>query len=424
MKMIKASIVICSLLAFAAISQIPVSQAPTGKAWAVLVNASGNVGSNETQMLYNVLIDHYNFEDIYYLHLETSFPGVDAKATKANFRWALTNWLSSHSTANDFVLIYVVAHGGGYSMYDNAFVGLSKYMLADGRAEVAWDNQGKPAYSDEGMEVLEQNLLNGCRGPPLDVNGDGDLDDWVGVDECIKFIPLSDPLQRYWDDEVAADLSGLSYKTLAFVYVGCTAENSTEHCFSGGFIDDLSAPNRIIITPTNETWPSWGAYDENKNLLGYSFWGKEFISAFDVDTLAFNEADVDSSGKVSFKEAFDYAWNHDPARTGEVPQSETPWLDDNGNGLPTFVQGQDVLDPTDGQLASQTYLGTLKSPDINKDGVIDIADVVSVALSFMAIRDHPNPEHIYIERLDLNDDGYIDIEDIVIVAIHFEERYH
>jgi len=31
-------------------------------------------------------------------------------------------------------------------------------------------------------------------------------------------------------------------------------------------------------------------------------------------------------------EAWDYAWNHDEARLAGL---ETPWIDDNGNGLPT-----------------------------------------------------------------------------------------
>jgi hypothetical protein len=52
-------------------------------------------------------------------------------------------------------------------------------------------------------------------------------------------------------------------------------------------------------------------------------------------------------------EAWEYAWNHDDAR---LSGDETPWFDDDGDGLPTFINGADHLDEDDGDLAKETFL--------------------------------------------------------------------
>jgi hypothetical protein len=54
--------------------------------------------------------------------------------------------------------------------------------------------------------------------------------------------------------------------------------------------------------------------------------------------------------------------------------------------------------------------------DINADGIVDIVDIVIVALEF----GHPPPPIVDL-RADVNKDGLVNIVDIVIVAIHFGE---
>jgi hypothetical protein len=44
---------------------------------------------------------------------------------------------------------------------------------------------------------------------------------------------------------------------IAFIF-GCKFENSTEGCYTGGFIDDLYGYRRIIISSSNETYYSGG----------------------------------------------------------------------------------------------------------------------------------------------------------------------
>ncbi len=60
---------------------------------------------------------------------------------------------------------------------------------------------------------------------------------------------------------------------------------------------------------------------------------------------------------------------------------------------------------------------TTVTGDINNDGVVDIVDIVIVAIAFGSTPEDPNWNPI----ADLNQDGVIDIVDIVLVAIHFGE---
>jgi hypothetical protein len=54
--------------------------------------------------------------------------------------------------------------------------------------------------------------------------------------------------------------------------------------------------------------------------------------------------------------------------------------------------------------------------DINHDGVVNIVDIVIVALEF----GHPPPPIVDL-RADVNKDGLVNIVDIAIVALHFGE---
>ena len=157
--------------------------------------------------------------------------------------------------------------------------------------------------------------------------------------------------QNYTDDELRLNLSTINCDKLIFV---------TTACFSGGFIDDLSAPNRIIMTTANETWPGGGWGEDQMHP-----WVSHLMDALHGEDVYWNfttkqlihkgidvNADFNEDGQVSLKEAWDYAWEHDENR----PQYETPWLDDNNNSLPTYVYESDVNDTTDGNLANVTCI--------------------------------------------------------------------
>jgi hypothetical protein len=87
---------------------------------------------------------------------------------------------------------------------------------------------------------------------------------------------------------------------------------------SGGFIQDLAAPNRIVITATKS------GMEQNETLFGAHF----------TAALTGDEADVDKDGRVSLLEAFDYARREverEYQRTGRL-QTEHAVLDGIGDG--------------------------------------------------------------------------------------------
>jgi hypothetical protein len=356
MQIRKATLAIALALVSTSFSPTVLAQPPTTQYWAVIAACAyaepydlfyeTNLPlSADAHYLYHILTEHYKFDGIYYLDINPLFPAeVNDTATRDHFRWAITNWLRDRSDANDVIFIYIGGHGGGYNTIENELEG--------GRID---GSQGDPV--DEGQEHF---------------NGTS----WFGVDECFQFRYKSGT-ELYWDDELAQDLSTLQYSKLIFIRIGCGA-NGTENvgCFSGGIIDDISAPNRIIMTDANETYYGFTDLDGD----GFSEWAEAFMDALhgedtyfitmgeplnQIGRIVHNSsrvnADFDGDGRVSMWEAWQYAWDHDDARTvgyndNGVTETETPWFDDDGDGLPTYVNGADHLDLDQGSLAKQTFL--------------------------------------------------------------------
>lgn len=109
---------------------------------------------------------------------------------------------------------------------------------------------------------------------------------------------------------------------------------------SGGLIEALSAPGRVVITATRS------GTERNATVFA-----QFFAAAFVGDA-----ADVDHDGRLSVLEAFDYA-------RGEVEraydrdrklQTEHALLDDNGDGKGSTEPG---IDADDGRLAASLVLG-------------------------------------------------------------------
>jgi hypothetical protein len=341
-----------------------------------------------------------DIDDIYYLSVNPFLTYVDDVSTLSNVRAAITSWLHDRSTANDIVFIYFSSHGGGYNAMGN--------QLEGGRTEVS---------SDEGPEVRESTL-------GIDVNNDGDKNDWVGVDESLQ-------VQNgvYWDDDLASDLNTMNgrYAKLIFIRQGCIEGNET--CFGGGLIDDISGSKRIIMTATNETWSSYGDTDGfGQPGYGYSEWSERFIDAlygqrthyYDgvIDDSIIVNADQNNDGVISMWEAWKYAWDNDEMR---LAGNETPWLDDNSNALPTYKNEADQLDSTDGLFARETYFGfsNLKTADVNDDHIVNILDMTIVSSAFGSRPGDPkwNP------LADLNNDLVINILDLNMVATAWGKYY-
>jgi hypothetical protein len=177
----------------------------------------------------------------------------------------------------------------------------------------------------------------------MDVNDDGDTNDYVSMDEYLA-------IDAFYDDEVAYYLDQIDAELIIVVI---------EACFCGGFIDDLSGDNRIIITGGIEEDYSYFYPSRNP----HSFFG--FIASALHKTTPTGEtafADTNFDGRISFVEAFNYAsfkmgkWGYD------LPQ--IPQYDDNGDKT---GHSADIPKGGDGDLGSVTFLGTKsKTHTLNK----------------------------------------------------------
>jgi len=111
------SFLISFLLLYALVPNIitPAQASDPQQLWALIIcGSTGGSFSNNTQYMYHVLSEHYEFDGIYYLDVYTDRPGVDALSTRTNVRSAITSWLHDHSDENDIIFIYFSSHGGGY----------------------------------------------------------------------------------------------------------------------------------------------------------------------------------------------------------------------------------------------------------------------------------------------------------------------
>jgi hypothetical protein len=214
---------------------------------------------------------------------------IDDIADVSNVRHYITEWLKPNADEDDIVLIYIITHGRG--------------ALKDGSWPRDWLGDPVKARIDE----------SGDEGNEF-YNNTGEK--WFGMDEGLWFYNGG---EIYWDDDFKQDLDTVPNCTQIIILQACVSENET--CFCGGFIDDLSASNRVIITSSNETYYSFGDCDGD----GFSEFSGVFIDAlhgYDTswdysnpsnpikhETLV--DADFDGNGRVSMQEAFNYASEHD-----------------------------------------------------------------------------------------------------------------
>ena len=127
-------------------------------------------------------------------------------------------------------------------------------------------------------------------------------------------------------------LTGFPTQTLALVHTGSA---------SGGFLEPLSGPNRIIITATRT--------QRERNAT-------EFAQFF-VEAITGESADLDKDERVSLLEAYQYA-REEVIRFYEDENeilTEHAVLDDNGDGTGSEEVG---LNEPDGSLAAGFQLGT------------------------------------------------------------------
>jgi len=109
--------------------------------WGLIVQGYGGptdyVFEGDSQYMYHFMSKHYMFDEICYLAIDTTLPGVTNKTSRENVSWAITEWLHQRSDANDMIFIFFATHGIGHN-----------HSLA------IFDTDG-----DEGDEVLESTIV-------------------------------------------------------------------------------------------------------------------------------------------------------------------------------------------------------------------------------------------------------------------------
>jgi len=143
----------------------------------------------------------------------------------------------------------------------------------------------------------------------VDSNGDGDLSD---SEDYIRDYELDS-----WIDQV--------------VYSTCTVV--IEACFSGDFIDDLSEDNRIVITSSNGSQPSYGISG------GEAIFSKAFFDTMGIGL------------------SYGHCWEAgDSAVAKSIHPEQNPQIDDNGDGNGHGTTSVDHLPVGgDGLTALSTY---------------------------------------------------------------------
>jgi len=214
---------------------------------------------------------------------------VDYAATKANIATVFTA-IAAQSTDSSGIYIMTDDHGGGYSTRVVGDVQIGNYGGV-------LDTNG-----DENDNLSEASLNR-------DINGDGDKNDLVSVDEVLCLWG-----ENITDDEFAADVNKITKYAKMVIQM--------EQCFSGGFVNDLAGPRRVIMSACGDTECSWAkASDYVWNEFTYSYLAA-WTGAKPDGGGAVN-ADTNGDGKLSTVECFNYARAHDT-------QPETPFFEDNG----------------------------------------------------------------------------------------------
>jgi hypothetical protein len=272
-------IIVTSLLL--TLGTVTVQSTPNSqKFWALVVSCArpGEMSLHATgAYMYHVLSEHYDFDGLYYLHSDPSFPGVNDTATLENTKSAITEWLYNVSGPNDVVFIYFNTHGSGY--YNNG-------------------DPTNPHEEDMGSRP----------GDDGDDNRDEALSFWNGAG-----------WDKYWDDELADDLANetFSYNRLVL---------ATQSCFGGGLIYDIQArphsERRAILTATSEqltAYTNLDCYKDPPEEDGYCEWSEVFIDALHGEDTYWDDdsnevvhqnvtvnADFNDDGHVTLWEAWNY----------------------------------------------------------------------------------------------------------------------
>ena len=301
--------------------------------YAVLIAGGGKPESNHIRywndltVMYDILIAHgYDPGDIRVIYADGAPPEdtregkresdmpVDFAASRGNIGRVFDE-LQQVVTPKDTVFIHINDHGGGCLTRQS---GSLQPALYGGRID------------GDGDELLDR-LCEYAIG--ADLNGDGDTQDCVKVDESLSLWQTT----AMQDDDFAAEVAKVSNCGMLILIAG--------QCFSGGFLDDLTGPNRVLMSAATDVQIS---RSRRPDLLynEFTFWIMAALSGQKPDGSGAVDADADGDGRVSLGEAYNFAVRNDGT-------DETPCFEDNNQR--SFVRGA-IPAGSEGTLGLKTFL--------------------------------------------------------------------
>jgi hypothetical protein len=245
--------------------------------------------------------------------IEGSMP-VNFSATRENIRRTFDE-LARSMTSNDSLFIMTNDHGGGC------------LTTVSGSLSPAVYGGSEDTSGDESADNISEAAIG------YDLNRDGDKNDRLFIDETLSLWQT----RALTDDELANEINKIrNYKQIIVI---------AEQCFSGGMLQDLNGPNRVLISAARDVQISRA---RRPGLLfnEFSFWFMAALSGEKPDGTGKVKADIDGNGKVSIAEAFNFAAMNDNT-------DETPCYEDNNHfswvNAPIPKNGE-------GELGLKTYL--------------------------------------------------------------------
>lgn len=312
-----------------------------GRKFAVLIAGGGNSANNHIRYwndllcMYQILKDkgypERNIKVIYHdgIEPEDSVEGkvkgnmpIDFEASRENIKKVFDE-LAKTMKKNDKLFIMINNHGGGLLPEKDGF---TEAGLKDARFDT--DNEMTE-------DIISEALYN------KDFNNDGDKEDFLRVDESIILGPGRG---KMFDDDFALELNKIKEYGVIIIVM--------EQCFSGGFIDDLRGPNRIIISAAGPNEISRAQRPQKGGVAKYNeftYWFFTALMGRTPEGETINEVikrvkkkegliynDYISDGKISMQEAFNWARrmhftddtphyednNKPPASTHYIPYTE------------------------------------------------------------------------------------------------------
>jgi len=273
--------------------------------------------TGSAQRRFNLLTEKYGFiaDNIYVLLTEVHKEGYNPassfdpsgfknyyNATKENITMVFDE-LKSKVDNNDLLVVDLIGHGGDDHTHTFfrllARLGLIKSpLIVDFRKGVR--------ASDTYMALEKENYADSYTAS-------------LTRDQFFGYENSSSSDYSLYDHELASYTNDIDARRVVYIL---------QPCFSGGFINDLSKSNHVIITSSKE------------GEMAGDFLGP-LNNGFD------GSADLNEDGRISLAELFDYTITHIDHETEGVFH---PLLDDNGDKI-----GSVDLTGEDGQVSSSIY---------------------------------------------------------------------